>query len=166
MLNSKKKLEKFLQQQRFKRVIPFLKGAVLDFGGNEGELQPYIKGAYTLVNYDYSKMEQGNCFNTIVALAVIEHIEKNAVSSIFEKFKSVLTEEGSIVLTTPTPLAKPVLEFLAFVRLLDKKNIEEHKHYWNKSELTHLADENGFSVSIYKKFQFGFNQFVIFNHKK
>lgn len=166
MLNSKKKLEKFLQHQRFKKVIPLLKGAVLDFGGNEGELKPYVKGDYTLVNYDYSKMEQGKQFDTIVALAVIEHIEVNRVSTLFGKFKQVLSKEGTIIITTPAPIAKPVLESLAFAGLLDKKNIEEHKHYWNKKELSLLADENGFIISTYRKFQLGFNQFVIINHKQ
>ncbi len=166
MLNSKKKVENFLQKQRFKKVIPLLKGAVLDFGGNKGELKPYVKGDYTLVNYDYTKMESGNGFNTIVALAVIEHMEIKAVCTVFEKFKSVLSQEGSVIITTPAPIAKPVLECLAFLGLLDRKNIEEHKHYWNKKELTGLADETGFCICIYKKFQFGFNQFVIFNHKK
>jgi hypothetical protein len=45
-----------LQQYRFRKAIPFLKGNVLDFGGNDGELQQYVSGSYTLVNYDYGPM--------------------------------------------------------------------------------------------------------------
>lgn len=36
MINSSKVFEGLLQQSRFKMAIPFLKGDVLDFGGNEG----------------------------------------------------------------------------------------------------------------------------------
>jgi 2-polyprenyl-3-methyl-5-hydroxy-6-metoxy-1,4-benzoquinol methylase len=163
MINSKRFIESFLQKQRFKKVIPILKGDVLDFGGNEGELKPFVKGEYTIVNYDHTPME-GKTFDTIVALAVIEHIEMKDVYAIFSKFKSKLKPGGSIFLTTPTKMAKPVLEFMAAINIVDKENIEEHKHYWNKSEIVDLALKNGFKVKEYKKFQFGFNQHALFEH--
>ena len=73
-----------------------------------------------------------------------------------------MNKNGIIFLTTPTKMAKPVLEFLAFIRLVDKENIREHKHYWTKKEIYHLANESGFKVKKYKKFQLGFNQLVVF----
>jgi len=158
MINSKKFLEAFLQKERFKRVLPFLKGSVLDFGGNDGELKPYVTGTYTLVNYDHAPMEN-KTFDTIVALAVIEHIPVDDVFAIFKKFK--LNPGGIIFLTTPTPLSKPLLEFLAFLRILDKQNIEEHKHYWTKEEIYTLAETNKLKVKKYKKFQLGMNQYAI-----
>jgi 2-polyprenyl-3-methyl-5-hydroxy-6-metoxy-1,4-benzoquinol methylase len=165
MLNSKMKLEKFLQQQRFKKVLPYLQGDVLDFGGNKGELQPFVNGTYSLVNYDYSVIEKDKHFDLIVALAVIEHIDEPIVKSIFEKFKTLLKPGGCILITTPLPASKPLLEFLAFLGLLDKENINEHKHYWQKTELYNLAHSTGFSIGKYKKFQFGLNQFAKFIHK-
>jgi 2-polyprenyl-3-methyl-5-hydroxy-6-metoxy-1,4-benzoquinol methylase len=163
MINSSRFIEGFLQKQRFKKVIPLLKGDVLDFGGNEGELREYIKGDYTVVNYDHAPME-GKTFDTIVALAVIEHIEIADVFSIFHKFKSKLNPGGQIFLTTPTKMAKPVLEFMAAIKIVDKENIEEHKHYWNRAEIHDLAHKNGFRVKKYKKFQIGFNQYALFEH--
>lgn len=160
MINSKKFLEAYLQKYRFRMVLPFLKGEdVLDFGGNEGELKPYVTGNYTLVNYDHSPMEN-KTFDTIVALAVVEHIPVDDVYAIFKKFK--LKPGGTIFLTTPTPMSKPLLEFLAFLHILDKQNIEEHKHYWNKEELFALAESIGLKVKKYKKFQMGFNQYAVF----
>lgn len=166
MINSSRFVESFLQKRRFKKVIPYLKGDVLDFGGNEGELLQYMKGgSYTVVNYDHSPMEN-KTFDTIVALAVIEHIDMPDVFAIFNKFKSKLRPGGTIFLTTPTKMAKPVLEFMASINMVDKENIEEHKHYWNKKEIHELAEKNDMTIKKYKKFQLGFNQFAILKHKK
>ena len=86
MINSRKSTEKFFQNWRFKIAIPYLSGDVLDFGGNEGELKKFVRGEYTLVNYDHRAME-GKTFDTIAALAVIEHINVPEVYEIFKKFK-------------------------------------------------------------------------------
>ena len=110
MINTKIFLEKFLQNQRFKIINKsFLKGSVLDFGGNEGELKSFVKGEYTLVNYDHSPME-GKLFDNIITLAVIEHMEIIQVFDIFKKFRNQIAPEGHIVVTTPTPMSKPILE--------------------------------------------------------
>lgn len=160
MINSSKPVEAFLQKNRFTKAIPFLRGDVLDFGGNNGELRKFVQGNYTLVNYDHAPMEN-RTFDTIVALAVIEHIHIVDVFSIFHTLKSKLKSGGVLLLTTPTPIARPVLELLAFMHVLDKQNIEEHKHYWNRKEIEYLAQKNGFIVQQYQKFQFGFNQIAL-----
>ena len=166
MINSSLLLEKKLQHLRFNKVKPHLNGDVLDFGGNRGELKNFVKGQYYLVNYDHSIIDNEELrVDTIVSLAVIEHMTVEDVVTSFRKFKRILRKDGRIFLTTPTKMSKPVLELLAFIGLLDKKNIEEHKHYWNKNELLQLAVDAGFKVKTFKRFQFGFNQFVIFYHK-
>jgi 2-polyprenyl-3-methyl-5-hydroxy-6-metoxy-1,4-benzoquinol methylase len=160
MINSKMPLEKFLQKLRFSKVINMLHGDVLDFGGNEGELKQFVKGSYSIVNYDHSPME-GKEFDTIVLLAVIEHINVEEVYLIFQKLFKHLKKGGKIILTTPTPQSKWLLELLAALRILDKQNIEEHKHYWNIKEIYDLAEMNGLRVEFYENFQLGFNQFAI-----
>jgi cyclopropane fatty-acyl-phospholipid synthase-like methyltransferase len=164
MVDTKKTFERFLQRYRFRKVKNYLIGNVLDFGGNDGELEQFVAGEYTLVNYNHSPMHN-KTFNTIVLLAVIEHIEVSEVSLIFKKFKACLSTGGTIFLTTPTPAAKIILEILAFCNILDKENIAEHKHYWNRKELSELAETNGFTVVDYKQFQLGFNQCMILKHQ-
>lgn len=164
MINSGKFLEKFLQTYRFRKVKKYLTGDVLDFGGNNGELKPFVNGNYTLVNYDHSPM-YGKEFDTIVLLAVIEHIEMAEVYTLFRQFSGLLKKGGILFLTTPTPNAKYILELLAFIRLLDKENIDEHKHYWNKHDLLDLAQDCGLEVVKYQKFQIGFNQYCILKKK-
>ena len=164
MIDSSMFLEIFLQNYRFKMVKPYLIGDVLDFGGNEGELKKLVKGKYLVVNYDHSVMRNTH-FDTIVSLAVIEHISVKEVFNIFQKFKVILNKGGRIFLTTPTKMGKPVLEFWAFIGIIDKENIEEHKHYWSKKEIYDLAKKTGFVVKKYKKFQIGFNQLAVLEHK-
>lgn len=165
MIDSHKTLERLLQTLRFSKVRKHLIGDVLDFGGNEGELGPFVKGDYTIVNYDHSPM-YSKTFDTIVLLAVVEHIEVPGVFQAFRSFKKCLRNDGTIFLTTPTPASKPILEMLARFRILDKDNIAEHKHYWNRKELLTLAQETGYEVVEYRKFQLGFNQYLIVRHKR
>lgn len=157
-------LEKFLQNYRFKIARPYLIGDVLDFGGNEGELKKIVKGKYLAVNYDHSAMKDAH-YDTIMSLAVIEHIEVDDIFKIFHKFKKILNKDGRIFLTTPAKISKPFLESWAFLGILDKENIKEHKHYWSKKEIFQLASKTGFVVKKFKRFQLGFNQLVIFEHR-
>jgi 2-polyprenyl-3-methyl-5-hydroxy-6-metoxy-1,4-benzoquinol methylase len=164
MINSKMRFEKILQNFRFSKVKGLLNGDVLDFGGNDGELEQFVKGSYTLVNYDHTLM-YGKKFDVIILLAVIEHIDVEEVHRLFNVFRNLLNDNGIIVLTTPTPQSKWLLEMLAHLNILDKQNIEEHKHYWNRDDIYELANRNGFSVKTYNQFQAGFNQFSIFTGK-
>lgn len=164
MISASLFLEKFLQQYRFRLVRPHLIGDVLDFGGNQGELGTWVTGDYMVVNYDHSDLKNANP-DTIIALAVIEHIDMAEVYRVFQIFKTILKPQGRIFLTTPTPMARPVLELLAWFGFLEKENIAEHKHYWTKAEINTLAEENGFVVTQYRKFQGGFNQYAIIEHR-
>jgi|GEM_PF-832985 len=163
MIDSGKIFEKYLQNYRFRKVKKYLRGNVLDFGGNQGELKPFVTGNYLMVNYDRSPM-YNKSFDTIVLLAVIEHIEVTDVYTIFSEFQKILTNDGIIFLSTPTPKSKFILESLAKINILDKQNIEEHKHYWNKEDILNLAQKTGFKIDEYKKFQLGFNQYAILKH--
>ena len=157
-------VEKFLQNYRFKIVKPYLNGDVLDFGGNKGELKKFVKGEYFQINYDHSSMVNIYC-DTIVSLAVIEYIPVKDVVEVLQRFKIILRKNGKIFITTPTQMAKPVLEFWAYIGIVDKENIKEHQHYWSKKEIYDLASVTGFQIKKYKKFQLGFNQFAVLEHK-
>ena len=164
MIDNPTIIDKFLQNYRFKMARPYLTGDVLDFGGNKGELKKFVRSRYLAVNYDHSVMDNIH-FDTIVNLAVIEHIDVPEVFKIFKKFKMILNNDGEIFITTPTRIAKPVLELMAFIGVVNRESIAEHKHYWRKKEIYSLAESSGFVVKKYKKFQMGFNQLAIFEHK-
>lgn len=165
MIDPKKiTLERFLQNYRFRMVKKFIKGDVLDFGGNEGELKPLVLGKYTIVNYNRGNMFK-DTYDTVVLLAVIEHIEVLEVYKIFSEFKPLLRKGGKIFLTTPTIFCMPILEILSRIGFLSRENILEHKHYWSRKDIFKLAESNGFKVSKYRKFQLGLNQYAVFEHK-
>ena len=92
-------------------------------------------------------------------LAVIEHL--NNPTHILNEIHRVLKNSGVLVLTTPTPSSKPVLEFLGRIGILDLDEILDHKIYYSKKMLLDTLNTHGFEVIIHKYFQFGFNQYVV-----
>ena len=86
----------------------------------------------------------------------------NMENAIIENSNKLLNENGIIIITTPTKIAKPILEFLAYkLKLINEDEIREHKHYYNKRELFSWLENKGFKIEKYKLFQFGFNQIII-----
>ena len=102
-------------------------------------------------------------FNVVSILAVLEHIPLDQVDVLFREFSRVLAPGGQILITTPTPAAKPLLEFLAFkLHVISAPEIADHKHYYNESDLAALARRHGLEFNTYRKFLFGFNCFAAF----
>ena len=100
------------------------------------------------------------CVDRVFMLAVLEHLPMD--SELLTEGIRVLKPGGVIVLTTPTRIAKPVLEFLSYkLHLISEDSIREHKHYYNRQELQQLMVKNGCSVFAYECFQFGFNQLIV-----
>ena len=99
--------------------------------------------------------------DVVISLAVLEHLE-NPLLMLKESYR-ILKPGGRLLLTTPTPIAKPVLEFLAYkLHLVSRREIDEHKHYFNREELREILVNAGFQENKIKcsKFEFGFNHFI------
>jgi SAM-dependent methyltransferase len=98
----------------------------------------------------------------ITSLAVLEHLDHPEIN-LGEVFR-ILRPGGLLVLTTPTPRAKPILEFLSFkLGLIEKQEITDHKTYFGKDLLRKSLLAAGFlpeNVKI-ETFFFGLNNFVI-----
>ena len=102
-------------------------------------------------------------FNKIVILAVIEHIPFDLRTPLLAEFHRVLKDGGEVIITTPTPAAQPVLEFLAFkLKIISQPEIADHKHYYSKPDLDSLAAQHGFDCVSYRTFQFGMNSISVF----
>jgi len=96
--------------------------------------------------------------DVVTALSVLEHLEYPHIF-IKEIFR-ILRTGGFCVLTTPSPVAKPLLEFLAYrIKIISEKDIRDHKKYYNQDELERLFDK--FTDLRISYFLFGLNTMVI-----
>jgi len=178
-------LDKSLQLLRFREAIKYIpKGAIVcDVGcGRQALFLKKIAGLIKygfgfdkdVENYKNSKLElkklqissflplKNEVVDVVTLLAVLEHLE-NPQEILKESFR-ILKNGGRLILTTPTPPAKPLLEFLAFkLKIIDQKEIKDHKNYFWPSEIRKYLVLAGFkeeNISI-KPFEFGLNQIVI-----
>ena len=102
-------------------------------------------------------------FDQIAILAVLEHIPLDLINPLFTEFRRILKDGGRVLITTPTPASKPVLEFMAFkLKIISGPEIADHKHYYSKADVQTLATKHAFQCSVYRPFQLGLNSFSAF----
>lgn len=124
-----------------------------DWGNN-------IKTIQQSLDTNHSLPFPENKFDCLVLLAVLEHLE--FPQEILREAYRILKPKGIIIATTPTRMAKPILEFLAFkLNLLSKEEIKDHKRYFLKKELIDALRDSGFSEIQHHYFELGFNQEII-----
>ncbi|MBI5560852.1 MAG: methyltransferase domain-containing protein [Deltaproteobacteria bacterium] len=103
---------------------------------------------------------QDESFDMVTMMAVLEHLEYP--ESVMVEIHRVLKQGGRLLMTVPTPAAKSILEFLAFrLGIISRDEIADHKKYWEEKDIYSLCQNTGFSIGRYKKFQFGFNSFLL-----
>jgi SAM-dependent methyltransferase len=96
----------------------------------------------------------------VVSLAIIEHLI-DPVHHVKEAFR-LLCPGKKLILTTPSPYGKPVLEFLAYkLHVIDEGEIRDHKHYFRKCEIDDLLKLVGFQNVTVEHFLFGLNTIAI-----
>lgn len=96
--------------------------------------------------------------DVVTALAVIEHLV--APETLTAEIYRILKPGGRCILTTPTPHARPLLEFLAYrLKIISENDIRDHKHYFSKAQLLDLFAE--FKSMKISYFQSGLNTLII-----
>jgi ubiquinone/menaquinone biosynthesis C-methylase UbiE len=117
-------------------------------------------------NIEIKRMELGQMLpipdvsvDTVTMLAVLEHVQHHI--EILKECRRILKPGGDILITVPTYVGKPLIEFLAYkLGLLDVKHIKDHKRYYNKKELMSDLEKAGFNVSDMKYWELGMNLFA------
>ncbi|MDE6712827.1 MAG: class I SAM-dependent methyltransferase [Lachnospiraceae bacterium] len=130
--------------------------------GFDWKVTPGQEGNIELINnrgIDGIPLDDQSC-DRVFMLAVLEHLE-DAEAMVTECHR-ILKKGGILVLTTPTPIAKPILEFLSFkLHMISRASIEEHKHYYSRTEMMEIFKKCGFSKAKYRKFMFGVNSLAV-----
>jgi len=170
----------YLRKKRFEAAIPHLKGMVLDFGCGSGGLAAVIRAEqYLGVERDHIAREQAKLsfphhrfvpelpeifpqFDTIVALAVIEHFKNPA------HFLQMLSPhlnnlpESRVVLTTPHPLTALIHKTGATFGLFSKHANEEHEELLDRKKLESAGNQANLQLVSYQRFLFGVNQIAVY----
>lgn len=145
-------LDKFLRKYRIRMVKPTIEKynncKLLDIGcGWEAKLLKSIENYIDYgVGIDFKppklkteKLEtiesvlekeltfENESFDVVTMLAVLEHL--SYPEDILKEIHRVLKKDGRLIITVPSKIAKPILEFLAYkMHVIDRLEIEDHKN--------------------------------------
>lgn len=125
-------------------------------------------GNVSYINFNFQKELpfKDNYFDNIYLLAVLEHIDLKKIDKLFKEFYRILKNNGQIILTTPTPKSKKILEFMAYnLKIISEEEIKDHKKYYNKNDIKILAKNNKLKLINYNLFQLGLNSYVVLEKK-
>jgi len=103
---------------------------------------------------------ESNFFDTVTMMATFEHFDN--IYKLLAEIKRVLKTNGKIIMTVPSEKSKSLLEFLANLRILNPKEIFDHKRYLSQEELFDLFREYGFNVKKVENFELGYNCLYVF----
>jgi 2-polyprenyl-3-methyl-5-hydroxy-6-metoxy-1,4-benzoquinol methylase len=175
-------LSPFLRRKRIMAALPYIQGRVIDVGCGSGALANYVKSAcYVGIDKDpaiiriaktiypnhvfytteefHNANNEANKFNTVVSLAVLEHVENPLDFMLF--LKSLLAENGKIVITTPHPHSQIIQSLGSKTGLFSSHAHQEHKKLFNAQEMTRLAANVNVKIGENETFLFGMNQLFI-----
>ncbi|OQP58718.1 hypothetical protein A3860_39395 [Niastella vici] len=171
-------LDKYLQQKRIKMAAKYIPSGstVLDIGCHQGELfralgkklhygwgidpllqQEVSTGNFSLVKGffpdDWRTAAKVNC---ICMLAVLEHIPLLLQQQIAVTCAQLLTQDGLIIITVPSPKTDTLLAILKRLRLIKGMSLEEH-YGFDPNSIPAVFGQAGFTLLAHRKFQLGFN---------
>ena len=173
-------LSPWLRNQRFSAALPYLYGRVLDYGCGSGLLAQHVSpDNYLGVEPDEASLKKARSvfpmhrfvskvpenergFDSIVSLAVIEHVANAS------EFLRLLTsfssdkKDSRIIITTPSPIFEWAHDIGAAIGLFSKHANEEHEELLDRQKLERAGTEASLNLVVYRRFLFGANQIAVF----
>lgn len=170
----------FLRAQRLRAARPYLLGRILDVGCGSGALADLVHfDSYLGVDSDQASLDQAarehprhkfgtvlppetESFDTVVALAVIEHVEEPAyfLAELAKRLRN--SPAARIVVTTPHPAAEWIHDAGARVGLFSMHANEEHEQLLDRKLLTNVGIIAGLRLIEYRRFLLGANQLAVY----
>ena len=97
-------------------------------------------------------------YEVVLSMAVFEHIEPFELIKILDQIYNKTSKYAIIFGTTPTPIARPILEILSYkLKLIDESQIRDHKVYYDDFWLKNILKKTDWKIQKYRTFQFGMN---------
>ncbi len=93
---------------------------------------------------------ESNTFDAVSALAIIEHVDYPEIM-LNESYR-VLKPGGKLLITTPSLMGKLPLEIMAYLGLISKAEIDDHKRYYTRSSLRQALMDVGYKQVKVKHF--------------
>lgn len=95
----------------------------------------------------------------VVMFALLEHVDDPP--ALLRQAISLLDQGGVILVTTPSWVSKPILEFLSFgIGVISQREIAEHKRYFSRSQMLGLGKtlQKNFRIQYsHEYFELGLN---------
>lgn len=156
---------------------------ILDIGCGNGLLIPFLPESVSYVGVDinqevldwlkkkYPRLTFSVCeagknplpsgpFDIVTLAGFIEHIEPALYFPLLKNIKEVLSEDGLIILTTPTVFGGHLHRWLSKIGLVSKEAAEEHKNFLSKTDLFALFQKTGFKIVEHRYYFLGCAHYV------
>jgi SAM-dependent methyltransferase len=171
-------LEPFFRFMRIRQINKHLPGSrkrVLDLGCGAGYLLSRVdfsekygidvdlpKGSPYLKRDIKNRLPfSSGYFDCVTMTAVFEHIEENKIKDVISECHRVLKKGGRLIITTPTPIANPLIQLLGRLELVSRKGAEEHKKTYYRSSIMNIIAKAGFAKGSIRGNYFEFFMNVI-----
>ena len=173
-------LSPFLRDKRLNSARPFLRGKVLDVGCGSGKLARHVapdrylgididaasiavaRASFPDHRFENTLFSDEKDFDTITALAVIEHVPSPAgfLSALAGSLSS--ERDAAIVCTTPHPSMEALYAMGTRIGLFSHSAEEEHEQLLDRDALDRSGRAAGLELRRYRRFLFGANQIAVF----
>ncbi len=175
----------FMERHRNRLAAEHARGKVLDLGCGPSPIlayldpdQPYVgvdskrelierlqssagraDARFYCADVDDFLNEMEETFDTILMIALIEHLEDP--EDILKRASRLMEDDGSLVITTPSPFADRLHGLMAHAGLTSKEAAEGHCSIFSRHAMESLLPHAGLRLTRFRRFEGGLNQLFV-----